>query len=158
VSTVQESIEVDVPVRVAYDHWTQFESFPRFMDGVQEVRRLDDTHLHWKVEIAGHVAEWDAEITDQRPDQRIAWRSTGGTPNDGVVTFEPLGDGASRVTVALEHGADGIAEKTGSVLGFDSRQVKSDLERFKQLIEERHSTLGAAPGQVDTGRGPISAG
>jgi uncharacterized membrane protein len=144
-STVEESIDVDVPVSVAYDHWTEFESFPHFMDGVREVRRLDDTHLHWKVEIAGHVAEWDAEITEQRPDQRIAWRSTGGTPNDGAVTFEPLGAGSSRVTVELEHGTEGIAETAGSALGFDSRQVKADLERFKQLIEERHSGFAIAP-------------
>jgi uncharacterized membrane protein len=140
VSTVEESIDVEVPVRVAYEHWTQFEAFPQFMDGVQEVSRIDSSHLHWKVEIGGHVAEWDAEITDQTPDQRIAWRSTGGTPNNGAVTFESVGVDSSRVTVALEHGTDGVVEKAGSALGFDSRQVKTDLESFKQLIEARHST------------------
>jgi uncharacterized membrane protein len=144
VSTVEESIEVDVPVRVAYDHWMQFESFPHFMDGVEEVKQIDSTHLHWRVEIGGHVAEWDAEITDQIPDQRIAWQSTGGTPNNGVVTFESLSADSCRVTVALEHGTDGIVEKAGSALGFDSRQVKSDLDRFKQLIEARRSAPGAA--------------
>jgi uncharacterized membrane protein len=156
-STVEESIEIDVPVALAYDQWTQFESFPQFMDGVQEVRQLDATHLHWKVEIGGHAAEWDAEITDQRPDQRIAWKSTGGTPNDGVVTFAPIDDGSSRVTVAMEHGTEGIVETAGSALGFDSRQVKADLERFKELIEKRHATSGGRwVGQVDTSRGPIS--
>jgi uncharacterized membrane protein len=157
VSTVEESIEIDVPVRVAYDQWTQFESFPLFMDGVQEVRQLDDTHLHWKVEIGGHVTEWDAEIVEQRPDERIAWRSTGGTPNDGVVTFAPVGDSASRVTVEMEHGADGIVEKAGSALGFDSRQVKASLERFKRLIEDRHAPSGAWRGEVSQGRGTASA-
>jgi uncharacterized membrane protein len=149
VSSVQESIDLDVPVRVAYDQWTQFESFPSFMDGVEEVRQLDDTHLHWKVEVGGHVTEWDAEITEQRPDERVAWKSTDGTPNAGVVTFHRLGDNASRVMVQIEHGAEDAIEKAGSALGFDSRRVKSSLERFKQFIEHRGAASGAWRGEVE---------
>jgi uncharacterized membrane protein len=149
-SSVQESIDLDVPVRVAYDQWTQFESFPQFMDGVEEVRQLDDTHLHWKVNFGGHAAEWDAEITEQRPDERIAWKSTDGTPNAGVVTFHRLSDNSSRVTVQIEHGADDALDKVGSALGFDSRRVKNSLERFKEFIEQRGVPSGAWRGEVET--------
>jgi uncharacterized membrane protein len=117
------------------------------------VRQIDDTHLHWKAEIGGHVTEWDAEITEQHPDERIAWKSTGGTPNAGVVTFHRLSDNASRVTVQIEHGAEGVVEKAGSALGFDSRKVKADLERFKDLIEQRRVASGAWRGDVEAGSG-----
>jgi uncharacterized membrane protein len=150
VSSVQESIDLDVPVRVAYDQWTQFESFPRFMEGVEEVRQLDPTHLHWRVNFGGHETEWDAEITEQRPDERIAWKSTDGTPNAGVVTFHRLSDTSSRVTVQIEHGAEDAIEKAGSALGFDSRRVKASLERFKEFIEQRGAPTGAWRGEVET--------
>src|ERR1044071_4276288 len=91
-STVEQSVEVDVPLRTAYNQWTQFEDFPRFMEGVREVRQTDDSHLHWRAQIGGKEVQWDAEITDQTPDQRIAWRSTSGPRNDGAVSFHPLSD------------------------------------------------------------------
>ncbi len=150
-SSVEQSIDIAVPVHVAYNQWTQFESFPQFMDGIEEVRQLDDTHLHWRAEIAGHVTEWDAVITEQLPDERIAWRSTDGTANAGVVTFHRLGDDASRVMVQIEHESEGVMEKVGSALGADSHQVKNSLEQFKQLVESRDAASGAWRGEVDRG-------
>ena len=129
-STIEKSIEVEVPVATAYDQWTQFESFPKFMEGVQQVRQLDDTHLHWKAEIAGVTREWDAEIVDQTPDQRITWRSTDGTTNQGTVSFAPHPDG-SRVTLRLEFEPEGIVEKAGDLLNVVDRRTEGDLERFK---------------------------
>jgi uncharacterized membrane protein len=150
-ASVEQSIDIDVPVHVAYDQWTQFESFPKFMDGIEEVRQIDDTHLHWRAEIGGHVVEWDAAITEQLPDERIAWRSTDGTANAGVVTFHHISDDKSRVMVQIEHESDGVMEKVGSALGADSRQVKNSLERFKELVESRGSATGAWRGEVDRG-------
>src|SRR5919204_1452253 len=125
---VQKSIDVNVPVHAAYNQWTQFESFPQFMEGVQEVRQLDDTHLHWKAEIGGKVEEWDAEITEQIPDERIAWRSTTGPYNAGVVTFHRLSDNSSRVMLQLQAEPRNLTEKVGDALGFLDRQVEKDLE------------------------------
>ena len=150
-SSVEQSIDIDVPVSVAYDQWTQFESFPQFMDGIEEVRQIDDTHLHWRAEIGGHDVEWDAVITEQLPDERIAWKSTDGTANAGVVTFHRLSDDASRVMVQIEHETNGVMEKVGSALGADSRQVKNSLERFKELVERRGAASGAWRGEVDQG-------
>jgi uncharacterized membrane protein len=150
-STVEESIEVDVPVRVAYDQWTQFESFPEFMDGVEEVRQLDDTHLHWRASFGGHEVEWDAVITEQLPDERVAWRATDGRINAGVVTFHRLSDGSSRVMVQIEHESEGATEKVGSALGADSHQVKKSLEQFKELVESRGRETGAWRGTVEHG-------
>jgi uncharacterized membrane protein len=150
-STVEESIEVDVPVRVAYDQWTQFESFPEFMDGVEEVRQLDDTHLHWRASFGGHEVEWDAVITEQLPDERVAWRATDGRINAGVVTFHRLSDGSSRVMVQIEHESEGVMEKVGSALGADKREVKNSLERFKELVERRRGATGAWRGEVEGG-------
>ena len=107
-STVEQSIDIGVPVRVAYDQWTQFESFPQFMDGIEEVRQLDDRHLHWRASIGGHDVEWNAVITEQIPEERVAWRSTDGTPNAGVVTFHRLSDESSRVMVQIEHETEGV--------------------------------------------------
>jgi uncharacterized membrane protein len=149
-STVEQSIDIDVPVRVAYDQWTQFESFPQFMDGIEEVRQLDDTHLHWRARIGGHDVEWNAVITEQLPEERVAWRSTDGTPNAGVVTFHRLGDESSRVMVQIEHESEGVMERVGSTLGADKRQVKNSLEQFKDLVEQRGAT-GAWRGEVDHG-------
>ena len=136
-STIEKSIEVNVPVRTAYNQWTQFEEFPRFMEGVKEVNQLDDTHLHWKAAIAGQQKEWDAEITEQTPDQRIAWTSRGGAINGGVVTFHRLSDARSKVMLQLEYAPQGFAENVGDALGVVSSRVQGDLERFKELIEKR---------------------
>ena len=149
-SQIEESIDVDVPVRTAYDQWTQFEEFPKFMEGVVEIRQLDDTHVHWRTKIAGVEREFDAEITEQHPDHRIAWKSTSGTSHAGVVTFHRLDDGKSRVMLQLDSEPEGVVEKTGDALGVLKRRVKGDLERFKALIEERGQASGAWRGEVET--------
>ncbi len=149
--TVEQSIEVKVPVHTAYNQWTQFEEFPQFMEGVEEVRQLDDTHLHWVAEIGGERREWDAEITEQRPDERVAWRATSGTGNAGVVTFHRIDDSTTRIMVQMDYEAGGLKEKVGQALGFDDRQIKGDLERFKQFIESQSAETGAWRGEVDRG-------
>jgi len=148
-STIEESIEVQVPVRTAYNQWTQFEEFPQFMEGVEEVRQLDDTHLHWKADIGGQEREWDAEITEQHPDERVAWRSTEGAQHAGVVTFHRIGDEQARVMLQLDVEPEGITEQVGDKLGFVKRRVKGDLERFKDLIESRGRETGAWRGEVE---------
>ena len=147
-STIEESIEVQVPVRSAYDQWTQFEEFPQFMEGVEEIRQIDDTHLHWVTEIAGRRKEFDAEVTEQTPDQRIAWRSTSGTEHAGVVTFHKTGESETRIMVQMDVDPDGVVEKAGDALGVPKRRVRADLERFKQLIESRGEASGAWRGEV----------
>jgi uncharacterized membrane protein len=147
--TVEQSIEVEVPVSTAYNQWTQFEEFPKFMNGVEEVRQLDDTHLHWAAEIGGQREEWDAEITEQHPDERIAWKATGGKKNAGVVTFHRLDDQRSKIMLQLDWESEGMIEKLGSAIGQDDRQVKGDLERFKELIEGRGAETGAWRGEVE---------
>ena len=148
-STIEQSIDVNVPVQVAYNQWTQFEEFPQFMEGVESVSQLDDTHLRWVAEIAGKREEWDAEITEQVPDQRVAWKSTSGNEQGGVVNFHRLGEDETRVVVSMDYEPEGIVEKAGAALGFDDRQVKGDLERFKQLIEKRGAETGAWRGTVE---------
>ena len=148
-STYEESIEVQVPVRTAYNQWTQFEEFPRFMEGVEQVRQLTDTELQWIAEIAGQRREWKAEITEQKPDERVAWTSREGARNAGVVTFHRLGDNETRVMLQLEFEPDDAVEKTGDVTGFVKSRVKKDLERFKEFIEDRGRETGAWRGQVD---------
>jgi uncharacterized membrane protein len=147
--TIEQSIEVDVPLETAYNQWTQFEEFPQFMEAVTAVRQTDDSHLHWVAEIGGRAEEWDAEIVEQRPNERIAWRSTGGSPNAGVVTFHRLDDDTTRVMLQMKWEPKGAAEKTGGALGFDSRSVKGDLERFKEMIESRGTETGAWRGTID---------
>jgi uncharacterized membrane protein len=147
-STIERSIEVDVPVRTAYNQWTQFEEFPEFMEGVESVQQTDDTHLLWTAEINGQREEWKAEITDQVPDQRIAWRAVDGKSNSGVVTFHPLDENRTRVMVQMEFEPEGMMEKLGSALGSDDRQVKGDLERFKEFVETRGVETGAWRGTV----------
>ena len=149
-TTVEQHIDIDVPVRVAYDQWTQFEEFPAFMDGIESVKQIDDTHLHWVAEVGGARREWDAEITEQHPDHRIAWRSTDGTDNAGVVTFHRLNDAQTRVMVQIDHEPEGLVEKAGSALGFDDRRVKGDLQRFKDLVEARGAPMGGWRGDVET--------
>ena len=147
-STVTESIEVNLPVRTVYDQWTQFEEFPQFMEGVESVVQLDDTHLHWVAEIAGTKREWDAEITDQVPDQVVAWRSLDGTDNAGAVTFQPVGADTTQVTLQLDFDPQGLVETVGDKLGFVSKRAEGDLERFKQFIESRGVESGAWRGEV----------
>lgn len=147
-STVLTSIEVNVPVRTAYNQWTQFEEFPRFMEGVKEVRQVDDRHLHWKAEIGGREKEWDAEIVEQTPDQRIAWKSVRGAVNKGLVTFEPLSDAKSLVQLSVEYEPEGVLETVGNETGAVSLRVKKDLERFKEFIELHGRETGAWRGTV----------
>jgi uncharacterized membrane protein len=151
-ASVSESIEVDVPVSVAYNQWTQFEEFPSFMEGVESVRQLDDTHLHWAAEIGGKRHEWDAEITHQEPDRRIAWRAQEGKYNSGNVTFEPLTGDQTRINVEMTYDAEGLVESLGGALGADDRRVKGDLKRFKELIESLGAESGAWRGEVHKGK------
>ena len=148
---VEESIDLNVPVTTAYNQWTQFEEFPRFMDGVESVKQIDDTHLHWVAEIGGKREEWDAEITHQDPDRKVAWRALDGHFNSGTVTFEPLGDNQTRMKVVIEHETEGLTEALGSAVGADSRKVKGDLERFKEFVESRGTETGAWRGEVQQG-------
>ena len=136
-TTIEQSIDLDVPVRAAYDQWTRFEEFPQFMKGVEEIRQTDDRHLHWVAELGGTRHEWDAEITEQHPDERVAWRNTDGKDNAGVVTFHKLSDTSSRVMVQIDFVPEGIKEKVGSAINAPDRQVKGDLERFKELVEAK---------------------
>jgi uncharacterized membrane protein len=147
--SIEQSIEVDVPVRTAYGQWTQFEQFPSFMEGVDDVRQLDETHLHWKTSFGGKEHEWDAEITEQIPDERVAWHSTGGLQNAGVVTFHRLDESRTKVMIQLDWEPDGMLESVGGAIGSDDRRVKGDLERFKELIESRGTETGAWRGTVD---------
>jgi len=147
-TTAQKSIDVNCYVTAAYNQWTQFEDFPTFMDGVEEVRQLDDRNLHWKVKIAGVEREFDAEITEQLPDERIAWRSTDGTTQAGVVTFHKLDDNTTRVMLQLDMEPGDTLEKAGDKLGIVERRVNQDLANFKQLIEERGHPTGAWRGEV----------
>jgi len=148
-SQILESIDVDVPVRTAYDQWTQFEEFPRFMDGVESVRQLDDRQLEWTAEVAGVRKHWLARITEQTPDQRIAWTATEGAENAGVVTFHRIDDRKSRVTLQLDVEPEGPVETAGDALGFVQRQAAGDLERFKAFIEGRGEATGAWRGEVE---------
>ena len=150
-ATIEESIEVNVPVSTAYNQWTQFEEFPRFMEGVESVQQIDDTHLRWVAEIGGERREWEAEITEQQPDARVAWKAVGGHGNSGVVTFQRHDDRSTLVTVRMEHEAEGLKEQLGSAVGADSRHVKGDLERFKEYIESRGRETGAWRGEVESG-------
>lgn len=146
---VEKSIDIDVPARTAYDQWTQFEKFPEFMEGVEEVRQMDDRTIHWRAKIAGKEVEWDARITEQVPDQRIAWTNIDGARNAGVVTFHTLDTDRCRVMLQLETEPQGLTETVGEALGFLDRQVESDLERFKKMIESRGAETGAWRGEVE---------
>ncbi|MBV9821414.1 MAG: SRPBCC family protein [Actinobacteria bacterium] len=148
-ANVTKSIDVSVPVRTAYNQWTQFESFPNFMGGVESITQTDDTHSHWVTKIAGVTREFDTEITEQHPDERVAWKSTDGTTHAGVVTFHRLGEGETRVTVQLDWEPEGAVEKAGALVGVDDHQVKADLDRFKEFIESRGREEGGWRGDVD---------
>jgi uncharacterized membrane protein len=147
-SQFQESIDVAVPVRTAYNQWTQFESFPRFMEGVQRVEQLDDRRLHWRAEIGGKEVEWDATITEQIPDKRIAWKSTSGARHAGVVDFHRLDDTHTRVTLQIDYEPEGALEKAGDLLGIVKMRVKGDLERFEEFIEARGAESGGWRGTL----------
>lgn len=145
----EHSVDVDVPVQTAYNQWTQFEEFPKFMDGVESVKQVDNMTVHWVAEIMGQRKEWDAEITEQTPDQRIAWCSKSGDNNAGVVTFHRIDDTRTRVMLQLAYEPEGIVESTGSALGFVTRRVEGDLKRFKEFIEDRGRATGAWRGTVE---------
>jgi len=151
-TVIEKSIEVELPVTTVYDQWTQFEEFPRFMEGVEQVQQLDDTRLHWTAEIAGQRREWDAKITEQRPDERVAWCSTEGAKNAGVVTFHRLGDDKTKVMLQLEFDPEGIVEKAGVGLGVVERRAEGDLERFRDYIQARGRESGAWRGTVEAGQ------
>jgi uncharacterized membrane protein len=157
-STIKETVEVDVPVHTAYNQWTQFEEFPNFMEGVEEVRQLDDRHNHWTTKIAGVKREFDTEIVDQLADERVTWRTTSGdTHQRGSVRFERLDDTHTRVELVLEVEPSGAVEKAGDMMGTIDRRVKGDMRRFKQYIEERGIESGAWRGRVQPG-GPSGSG
>ncbi len=147
-SSITESIDVEVPVRTAYDQWTQFEEFPQFMSAVERVDQLDDQRLHWVAKVGGKTKEWDARITEQTPDQRVAWTSTSGADNAGVVTFHRIDDNKTRVTVQMDVDPEGVIENVGDAVGVPNRQVKGDLERFKEFIESRGRETGAWRGEI----------
>jgi len=146
---VEHSIDVKVPIRTAYDQWTQFEEFPRFMNKVEEVRQLDDKRMHWRASLAGHTEEWDAVITEQEPDQRIAWTSTTGAKNAGVVTFHYIDPNTTRVMLQLDYEPEGVVETVGSALGIPQKQIEGDLDRFKKFIEARGQESGAWRGEIE---------
>jgi uncharacterized membrane protein len=150
---IQDSIEVQVPVRQAYNQWTQFEEFPKFMEGIQSVRQLDDTHVQWVAEIRGKSRQWTTEITEQQPDKKVVWKTIDGeVKNDGAVSFEEIAGGQTRVNVHMDVESESTAENVaGDLLGVVKSQVRGDLERFKQLIENREEGTGAWRGEVQEG-------
>jgi len=147
-SRIEQSIDVAVPVRRVYNQWTQFEEFPRFMEGVKQVQQIDDTHLRWCAEIAGQEKQWDAEISEQIPDARVAWHSTSGAKNAGVVTFHKLDDEHTRVMLQMEYDPDSFVEKAGDLLGAAKLRISGDLDRFKEFLESRGAETGAWRGEV----------
>jgi uncharacterized membrane protein len=146
--TIEESIEVGVPIRQAYNQWTQFEEFPRFMEGIERIDQLDDRRVHWVASFGGETHEWDAEIVEQNTDERVAWRNIDGKDNAGVVTFHKIDDSTTRIMVQMDWAPEGIKEKLGGALGADDRRVKADLKRFKEFIESRGSETGEWRGEV----------
>jgi len=151
ISTIDESIEVGVPVSTAYNQWTQFEEFPLFMEGVDDVRQQDDTRLHWVATIGGHTAEWDAKILEQHPDKQISWISEDGKKTRGTVSFEPIGESKTLIRLSMSYQTQGALEQLGSAAGLDAKRVRGDLERFKDLIESRGTESGEWRGEVSAG-------
>ena len=151
-ATIEQSIEVNAALRAVYNQWTQFEEFPKFMEGVKEVRQLDDKGLHWKAVIGGKEVEWDAEIVEQRPEERIAWTSRGGAWNAGVVTFHRIDDSRTRVMLQVDYDPQGVVENVADALGVVKARVKGDLERFKEFIERRGRETGAWRGEIQHGQ------
>jgi uncharacterized membrane protein len=151
VGKVEQSIEVNAPVTTVYNQWTQFEEFPRFMESVREVRQLDDKSLQWTAEINGKEETWTADIGEQEPDQRVTWHSTSGPQNAGAVWFDRIDANRTRVHLQMDWQPANVTEKLGDVLGFDDRQIKGDLERFKEFIESRGAESGAWRGEIKHG-------
>jgi uncharacterized membrane protein len=151
-STINESIEVEVPVSTAYNQWTQFEEFPLFMEGVDDVRQLDDTRLHWVATIGGRTAEWDAKILEQHPDRQISWISEDGKKTRGTVSFESLGESKTLIRLSMSYKTEGPIEQLGSAAGLDKQRIKGDLARFKELIESRGTESGEWRGEIDAGQ------
>ena len=151
-ATIEKSVEVKTPITAAYNQWTQFEDFPHFMQGIDEVRQLDDRRLHWRAKIGGQEKTWDAEITEQVPDDRIAWRARSGAANAGVVTFHRLGDSRTRIMLQLEYEPEGVVEKVGDAVGVVSTRVEGDLRRFKDFIESRGRETGSWRGEIPQDR------
>jgi uncharacterized membrane protein len=149
---IEKTFEVECPVNTVYNQWTQFEEFPRFMEGIQEVRQTDDTHLHWRAKIAGKEEEWDSEIVEQVPDKAIAWRSISGAPNAGAVRFEQVDPQKTRVRLTMEYEPQGFVEKAGDAVGVVSHKVEQAVEKFKKIIESRRGETGAWRGEVHGGR------
>jgi uncharacterized membrane protein len=147
-ATIERAIEIEVPASTAYNTWTQFERFPEFMEGVENVRQKDDRHLHWRAKIAGKTEEWDAEITEQIPDKRIAWTAQGGAANAGVVTFHRLSDERSRVMLQMHYEPERLSERVGDALGFVTRRIDGDLQRFKSFVEEKGDRIEGWRGKV----------
>ena len=145
---IEKTVEVDCPIRTVYNQWTQFEDFPKFMAGVKEVRQIDDTHLHWAAEVWGKDEEWDAEITEQTPDQRISWKTVGGAANAGTVRFEQLAPDRTRVRLTMAYEPEGVIENVGSKLGVMDRQVQTSVDDFKKFIENRGEETGEWRGKV----------
>ena len=149
---VEKTIEVEAPLRAVYNQWTQFEEFPRFMEGVKEVRQIDDTHVHWHAEVWGKDKEWDAEITEQQPDTRISWQSVAGATNIGTVRFEALDHSHTQIRLAMAYEPEGAAENVGDALGILGRRVEKTLKQFKQFIEDRGRETGGWRGEVHDSR------
>lgn len=147
-STIEKTIDVGVPIAVAYNQWTQFEEFPQFMEGLTDVRQIDDTHLHWRANIGGREREWDSEITEQIPDQLISWQATSGSQNSGTITFRPIDEHSCRIMLHLDYKPEGPVENLGDLLGIVSRRVEADLRRFKKFIESRKVETGSWRGEV----------
>jgi uncharacterized membrane protein len=146
--SITESVDVQVPVSTAYNQWTQFETFPQFMEGVEEIRQIDDTHLHWVTKVGGVKREFDATVTEQHPDERVAWKSDSGPTHAGVITFHRLDEDTTRVTAQMDLDPEGFAEKVADKVGVLDRRVKSDMQRFKEFIEQRGYESGAWRGDV----------
>ncbi|MEO8627681.1 MAG: SRPBCC family protein [Betaproteobacteria bacterium] len=151
-SSVERSIEVDAPLSAAYNEWTDFEAYPKFMEGVRQVRLVDPTHLHWRASIGGKEQEWDAEIVQQVPDELIAWRSVKGARKDETVTFDPVGERRTRVTLRVEYEPAGMFEKLGRFMGVVSSRIEGDLARFKRLIEASAADSRRWPGEIPNPR------
>jgi uncharacterized membrane protein len=151
---VEKSIEVDVPVSVAYNQWTQFEEFPKFMDGVERIEQLDDRRLHWKAKVGGKTKEWDAVIQEQVPDEMVSWRAATGPENAGVVRFDSLAPTRTRVHLEMSYDPEGMLETVGDKLGFMGRTVDGDLQRFRDFIESRQMATGAYREELDNPTAP----
>ena len=147
-STIERSVEVDVPVHVAYNQWTQFEDFPKFMEGIESVTQTDTNHTHWKAHVGFKHKEWDAEIIEQSPDHRISWRNTTGAPNAGVVTFLPLDHHRTKVSALITYHPETFVEQVGDFLGLVGHRVHGDLTRFKEFIETRKKETGGWRGEI----------